>query len=71
MINICPACERRYKSASSAFCSFCGAPRPTAEVNHCTNPRCVNYDVDLGPDDIHCDICGAFTVIGKKADDLT
>lgn len=70
-VNICPACRKPYKNSSSAFCSHCGAPRPTAKVNHCTNPRCDNYDVDLGSDDLYCDACGNLTVLGKQIEDLT
>lgn len=71
MIDCCPACRRPYKSGSSEYCSYCGAPRPTAKPNHCTNPRCDNYDVDLGPDDLYCDVCGSPTVVGQKVEALT
>lgn len=70
MIDPCPACGKHYKSDASEHCSFCGAPRPITEFNHCLNSRCDNYNVDLGSDDRYCDICGGPTVIGKKVEDL-
>ena len=70
-LDRCPSCDTPYRSSSSAFCSNCGAKRPGAKPNHCTNLNCENYDVDLGEDALFCDVCGCPTVIESQIEDMT
>jgi len=65
-MDVCPACGAQYKSASSKFCSECGAPRPVPQHNVCTNPECKNHACDLGPKERYCDLCGSLTTYGQK-----
>lgn len=50
-------------------CELCGIARPTnsaASGNHCTNPNCSAYKVDVGNTEQKiCHTCGELTSIGK------
>lgn len=67
----CPACGKPFKSASSKFCSHCGASRLSVRdpfsghINRCTNTQCKNYDAELGSDELYCELCGHITAFGK------
>lgn len=65
-MDTCPACGTAYRNSRSNFCQNCGAKRPSAKPNVCTNPSCENHDVDLGEDSRYCDICGAPTSIEEQ-----
>lgn len=68
--DICPVCGEPYKSSASEFCSNCGTGRPISRPNHCTNPECKNFEVDLGQDERYCDLCGSPTLTGEKVEKL-
>lgn len=70
-MDTCPACGTRYKSSDSNFCSKCGAKRPVAKENTCTNPLCEKHGETFGSEERFCDLCGALTTYGRMIDDIT
>lgn len=67
MFSKCPSCGTPYKSDTSKFCHHCGIARPNPVSNHCTNPECEKFNVELRHGELYCDICGAPTSVRKWA----
>lgn len=65
----CLNCGFEEHHKSSNFCSYCG--ERLLDKNLCMNEDCENSDeitCDCGNEDIHCHLCGSYTLVGKYED---
>lgn len=66
----CKSCHSKNED-DDVYCLECGVAKTKSPVNHCSNPKCKSFNIELpNPKQKYCGKCGAATTYWKKYEDL-